>query len=120
MKVRLKNKAEQKSFKFRTCGGHDRSADCMRRRKQRSRQSCSECKSSVHRFHYTEYGDTPGDYTDLTASIRVLTNRTDIVDTVYKGYAEQFMELYPNITVEYEGMGRLHGYRVYRRSGFQE
>ena len=58
--------------------------------------------------------------TDLTASIRVLTNRTDIVDTVYKGYAEQFMELYPNITVEYEGMGRLHGYRVYRRSGFQE
>lgn len=48
--------------------------------------------------------DQPGDYTDLTASIKVLTNRTDIVDTVYKGYAEQFMELYPNITVEYEGI----------------
>lgn len=48
--------------------------------------------------------DTPGDYTDLTASIKVLTNRTDIVDTVYKGYAEQFMALYPNITVEYEGI----------------
>ena len=60
MKGRLKNKAEQKSFKFRTCGGHDRSADCMRRRKQRSRQSCSECKSSVHRFHYTEYGRYAG------------------------------------------------------------
>lgn len=44
------------------------------------------------------------DYMDLTASIKVLTNRTDIVDTVYKGYAEQFMELYPNITVEYEGI----------------
>lgn len=44
------------------------------------------------------------DYKDLTASIKVLTNRTDIVDTVYKGYAEQFMELYPNITVEYEGI----------------
>lgn len=44
------------------------------------------------------------DYQDLTASIKVLTNRTDIVDTVYKGYAEQFMELYPNITVEYEGI----------------
>lgn len=29
--------------------------------------------------------DTPGDYTDLTATIKVLTNRTDIVDTVYKG-----------------------------------
>ncbi|MDC7288056.1 ABC transporter substrate-binding protein [Blautia schinkii] len=44
------------------------------------------------------------DYQDLEASIKVLTNRTDIVDTVYKGYAEQFMELYPNITVEYEGV----------------
>lgn len=44
------------------------------------------------------------DYKDLTASIKVLTNRTDIVDTVYKGYAEQFMEMYPNITVEYEGI----------------
>lgn len=44
------------------------------------------------------------DYQDITASIKVLTDRTDIVDTVYKGYAEQFMELYPNITVEYEGV----------------
>lgn len=40
------------------------------------------------------------DYKDLEASVKVLTNRTDIVDTVYKGYAEQFMELYPNIKVE--------------------
>ncbi len=44
------------------------------------------------------------DYKDLQASIKVLTNRTDIVDTVYKGYAEQFMALYPNIKVEYEGI----------------
>lgn len=44
------------------------------------------------------------DYKDLTASIKVLTNRTDIVDTVYKGYAEEFMQIYPNITVEYEGI----------------
>lgn len=44
------------------------------------------------------------DYKELEASVKVLTNRTDIVDTVYKGYAEQFMELYPNIKVEYEGI----------------
>ena len=44
------------------------------------------------------------DYQNVTASIKVLTNRTDIVDTVYKGYAEQFMKLYPNITVEYEAV----------------
>ena len=44
------------------------------------------------------------DYQDITASIKVLTNRTDVVDTVYKGYADQFMKLYPNITVEYEAV----------------
>ena len=44
------------------------------------------------------------DYKDLTASIKILTNRTDIVDTVYAGYAEQFMQIYPNISVEYEAV----------------
>lgn len=44
------------------------------------------------------------DYTDLKADIKILTNRTDIVDTVYKGYAEQFQEIYPNITVTYEAI----------------
>ena len=48
--------------------------------------------------------DVGADYQDLTASIKVLTNRTDIVDTVYKGYADEFMKVYPNITVTYEGI----------------
>lgn len=46
----------------------------------------------------------PEDYKDLKADIKILTDRTDIVDTVYKGYAEQFHEEYPNITVTYEGI----------------
>ncbi len=48
--------------------------------------------------------DLGTDYQDITATIKVLTNRTDIVDTTYAGYAEQFHELYPNITVEYEAV----------------
>lgn len=44
------------------------------------------------------------DYKDLKADIKILTNRTDIVDTVYKGYAEEFMKEYPNITVTYEAI----------------
>jgi len=44
------------------------------------------------------------DYQDITATVKVLTDRTDIVDTVYKGYADAFHELYPNITVEYEAV----------------
>lgn len=46
----------------------------------------------------------PEDYQDLKADIRILTDRTDIVDTVYKGYADEFHEKYPNITVTYEGI----------------
>ncbi|MGN1191698.1 MAG: ABC transporter substrate-binding protein [Dorea sp.] len=44
------------------------------------------------------------DYKDLEADIKILTNRTDIADTVYKGYAEEFMKEYPNITVTYEAI----------------
>ena len=70
------------------------------------------CKSSGTQGGESTSVNLPGidtiklgeDYQDIQASIKILTNRTDIVDTVYKGYAEQFMELYPNITVEYEGI----------------
>ena len=44
------------------------------------------------------------DYQDIKAEIKILTNRTDIVDTTYAGYAAQFHELYPNITVNYEAV----------------
>ncbi|MGN0400068.1 MAG: ABC transporter substrate-binding protein [Blautia sp.] len=44
------------------------------------------------------------DYKDLRADIKILTNRTDIVDTVYQGYADMFMEQYPNIKVTYEAI----------------
>lgn len=44
------------------------------------------------------------DYQDVKADIKILTNRTDIVDTKYAEYAEQFHELYPNITVTYEAV----------------
>ncbi len=48
--------------------------------------------------------DLGTDYQDITATIKVLTNRTDIIDTVYARYAEEFHQLYPNITVVYEGI----------------
>lgn len=44
------------------------------------------------------------DYKDLKADITILTDRTDIVDTTYKGYAEKFKETYPNINVTYEAI----------------
>jgi ABC-type glycerol-3-phosphate transport system substrate-binding protein len=42
------------------------------------------------------------DYTDVKASIKVLTHRTDLVDTTFSEYIKQFNELYPNISIEYE------------------
>lgn len=41
---------------------------------------------------------------DISGTITVLTNRTDIVDTTFVEYAQQFNETYPNVTVEFEAM----------------
>ena len=48
-------------------------------------------------------------YTDVTASIKVLTNRTDMLEKDYGGknwdsYIEDFNKTYPNITVKVEGV----------------
>ena len=74
------------TFSLSACGGSGESADAV-----------AVNLPSIDSF---ELGK---DYQDITASIKILTNRTDIVDTVYKGYAEEFKKLYPNIKI-----GRAH------------
>ena len=44
------------------------------------------------------------DYKDLKADLKILTNRTDLVDTTFKEYITQFQKLYPNIQITYEGI----------------
>lgn len=44
------------------------------------------------------------DYKDLTADLRFITHRTDLVDTVFADYIKQFQEIYPNISITYEGI----------------
>lgn len=46
---------------------------------------------------------TLGAHTDVSANIKVLTFRTDIMDKL-NGYTEQFHHMYPNINVTYEGV----------------
>ena len=53
-------------------------------------QEGDSSSSSVPTIDQIKVGE---DYKDLEAPIKILTNRTDIVDTVYKGYAEELMEL---------------------------
>ena len=45
------------------------------------------------------------DSTDLTATVRILTHRTDLIDNGgFDDYVAEFNKLYPNITIEYEGI----------------
>lgn len=45
------------------------------------------------------------DYKDIKADIKILTDRTDIVEDVYQNkYAADFMKEYPNIKVTYEAI----------------
>lgn len=44
------------------------------------------------------------DYTDIKADLKFLTHKTDVVDTTFKGYIEEFQKSYPNVNIEYEGI----------------
>lgn len=44
------------------------------------------------------------DYTDIKADLKFLTHKTDIIDTTFKQYVEEFQKIYPNVTIEYEGI----------------
>ena len=48
------------------------------------------------------------DYTDITTTIKVLTNRTDLLEdgaaVPFQTYIDAFNEMYPNITVDIEGI----------------
>ncbi len=42
------------------------------------------------------------DYTDIKADLKFLTHRTDIVDTDFEKYKQEFNKMYPNINITYE------------------
>ena len=49
------------------------------------------------------------DYTDIKAELKLLTNRTDMLDEDYTGknwaaYLKEFNEMYPDIKIDIEGM----------------
>lgn len=41
---------------------------------------------------------------EIEGDITVITQRTDIVDTVFQDYAKEFQEIYPNVTVNFEAL----------------
>lgn len=49
------------------------------------------------------------DYTDLTAELRVISHCTDLIDSTFVKYVEEFNKLYPNIKISYEGITDYNG-----------
>ena len=63
--------------------------------------SAAPVKAGVPTIDAIKLGE---DYKDLKASIKVLSHRTDIVDTKFAQYVTDFKKLYPNIDVTYEAV----------------
>lgn len=54
-------------------------------------------------------GENDDEGSGPSGEILVLTNRTDIVDTVFQDYAKKFNEKYPDVKVEFEGITDYEG-----------
>ncbi len=79
----------------------------------------SSAASSDSSYKSIELGTTGK---DITATIKVLTNRTDMMQDTYSGkklkdYVADFNALYPNITVEYEALSDYEGDSLLRLQG---
>ncbi len=57
----------------------------------------------------TDDGSTPGTDGEVSGSITVLTNRTDLVDTALPEYAAEFAKVYPGVTVSFEAVTDYEG-----------
>lgn len=42
--------------------------------------------------------------TDIEAELKILTNRTDLIDTDFSEYVNEFTSMYPNVKIKYEGI----------------
>lgn len=61
------------------------------------------------------------DYKDVTASIKVLNHRTDLIESgAITEYIARFNEMYPNITITYEGVTDYAEESVIRLAGSKE
>ena len=89
-------------FSMTGCGGSDKEAKPSES-PEASAETSTETSAETTATGKTIDQLTIGEDTDLTATVKILTNRTDLVDTVFQDYIKKFNEIYPNITIEYEG-----------------
>ncbi|WP_433943843.1 ABC transporter substrate-binding protein [Paenibacillus sp. SN-8-1] len=70
---------------------------------------CGSTKTEDAGKTNTESTGTTATGKDLKGDITVITQKTDIVDTVFKDYAKKFNEEYPNINVKFQGLSDYEG-----------
>ena len=88
------------------CGGSQQTADTSAAKEGEANTATTaagsnEAQSDVPEFKDLKVGE---DYTDIKADLKFITQRTDLVDTTFKTYVEEFQKLYPNVTITYEGI----------------
>ncbi|MBD5451913.1 MAG: extracellular solute-binding protein [Lachnospiraceae bacterium] len=74
---------------------------CGNSGKQGNTGSDADASTSVPTIDQIKLGE---DYTDITADLKFITHKTDLVDNVFQEYIAAFQEMYPNINIEYEGI----------------
>lgn len=74
---------------------------CGNSGKQDNTESDADASASVPTIDQIKLGE---DYTDITADLKFITHKTDLVDNVFQEYIAAFQEMYPNINIEYEGI----------------
>lgn len=95
------------AFSMVGCGSKDADTDSKADNNAAGTEAGSDASASDGELSYAnlKLGE---DYTDLTAEIKVLTNRTDLLEDdaeiPYQKYIDAFNEMYPNITVDVEGI----------------
>ncbi|MDD4095203.1 MAG: ABC transporter substrate-binding protein [Oscillospiraceae bacterium] len=65
--------------------------------------ACAEKKKNIADISIDKL-ELGKDYKDIKADIKVITHRTDIVDTVLADYVKEFQKLYPNVKITYEAI----------------
>lgn len=68
--------------------------------------SCGDKKTGNSEAASVEYASAElgKDAVEVKADLQVITHRTDLIDTVFADYISEFQEMYPNVTITYEGV----------------
>lgn len=93
------------------CGGNNKNEDASTSAAPESSQSVEKTdegstgpKTVADGITTIDQIELGVDYTDVTATIKLLTHRTDLIDNVFVDYVSEFQKLYPNIEIKYEGV----------------